>query len=271
VDSRIAATPSTAIWLGWLPRQRHRPIHDTAPPTSGPSGYIPSPLFPHYRRPSRNLRIAGIFEISSAPFANTALPPPAWRWHQLGYNNRFSHRLLRRRRPPTQLFSFPPLTGPKPPVALQLSSTAVTDDLSNPSSPAPRRPAFRRHRLSLAHLGSPPRPTIFQGSVCFFCVCFFFLAVKRPYSPTECSTASGNQTGSFFRFPTPFPFLKAHLWHPCSHPLPQHSYRSTIWTCGSVPFRLWILRAGYRLGWARSHPPHVPTTITIPPLPSSEL
>ena len=57
-------------------------------------------------------------------------------------------------------------------MALQLSSTAVTDDLSNPSSPAPRRPAFSRHRLSHAHLGSPPRPTIFQGSV-RFCVCFF--------------------------------------------------------------------------------------------------
>ena len=39
-DSRIAAPPSIAIWLGWIPRQRHRPIHDTAPPNSGLSGYI---------------------------------------------------------------------------------------------------------------------------------------------------------------------------------------------------------------------------------------
>ena len=98
-DSTIAATPSIAIWLGWLPRQRHRSILDTAPPTFGPSGYTPSALFlAHYRRPSRNLRIAGISEISSAPFANTAPPPPAW--YQLGD----PHRLLRRRRPPNPAF-----------------------------------------------------------------------------------------------------------------------------------------------------------------------
>ena len=95
----------------------------------------------------------------------------------------------------------------------------VTDDLSDPSSPAPRRPAFGRHRLSLAHLGSSPRPTIFQGSVCFFCVCFFFLAVKRSYSPTECSTASGHQTGCC-PIPNPIPVPEGTsatpLWPPAS-------------------------------------------------------
>ena len=88
-DPRIAATPSIAIWLGCLPRQRYRSIHDTAPPTFGPSGYIPSELFAHHRRPSRNFRIAGISEISSALFANTApstaslVMTPARRLHQL--------------------------------------------------------------------------------------------------------------------------------------------------------------------------------------------
>ena len=76
---------------------------------------------------------------------------------------------------PTQRFIFPPTdrtqttTGP----SAFLEGTA-TDDLSNPSSPVPTRPAFRRHRPSLAHCGSPPQPTILQGVV--FCVCF-------PFSP----------------------------------------------------------------------------------------
>ena len=95
---------------------------------------------------------------------------------------------------PTQLFRSPPTdrtqstTGP----SAFLDGTA-TDDLSYPSSTAPRRPAFYRHRQSLAHFDSPPRPTIFQGIV--FCVCFFFLG-ETIFSPTECSIVSGHQTGS---------------------------------------------------------------------------
>ena len=72
---------------------------------------------------------------------------------------------------PTQLFSPPPTDRTQTTVGPStfLDGTA-TDDLSNPSPPAPRRPAFRRHRPSLAHFGSPPRPTI-QGIA--FCVYFF--------------------------------------------------------------------------------------------------
>ena len=90
----------------------------------------------------------------------------------------------------------------------------VTDDLSDPSSPAPRRPVFGRHRLSLAHLGSLPRPTVFQGSVCFcvylFCA-FFFSRGETSLFADRMFHRQREPNGFLFRFPTPFPFLKAHL------------------------------------------------------------
>ena len=169
----------SAIWLGWLLRQRHRPIHDTAPPTSGPSGYIPSALFAHYRRPSRNLRIGGISEISSAPFANTAfhrLPgDDTTSWTATASLTAFlgdaDHR-------PSSLAS-PPLTGPKPPVALQLSSTAQSQ-MTFPI-PVHRHPgalpsgdtAFLLPTL-VRHHGLPSSRVVFVF-VCTYFVLFFSL------------------------------------------------------------------------------------------------
>ena len=105
----------------------------------------------------------------------------------------------------------PPLTGPKNangPSAFLDGKAA--DDLSNPSSPAPRRPAVRRYRLPLAHLGSPPRPTIFHGRVflvCFlFCFTRWYVFIFRSNIPPPVDTKRVP-----FRFPTPLPFLKARL------------------------------------------------------------
>ena len=94
---------------------------------------------------------------------------------------------------PTQLFSSPPTdrtqttTGP----SAFLYRTA-TDNLSNPSSSAPWRPAFLRHHPSLAQFGSPPRPTTFKGIVFVF---FVFLS-ETIFPPTKCSIVRGHQTGS---------------------------------------------------------------------------
>ena len=123
-DSRIAATPSTAIWLGWLPRQRHRSIHDTARPTFGPSGYTPS----------------GLLRTTGDPRGTFVLPVPP-RYRQLPLRTLPLHRLpgddtssgtatasltayLGDDDHPTSFLAPPPLTGPKPPLALQPSSTA---------------------------------------------------------------------------------------------------------------------------------------------------
>ena len=159
------------------------------------------------RRPSRNLRIAGISEISSAPFANTALPPPACDDTSSGtatasltaYLGDADHR-------PSSLAP-PPLTGPKPPVTLQLSSTAQTQ-MTFPI-PVHRHPgalpsadtAFFLPTL-VHHHGLPSSRVVFV----FVCIYFvlFFLSVKRFYSPTECSTASGHRTGPF-PIPNPIP------------------------------------------------------------------
>ena len=109
---------------------------------------------------------------------------------------------------PTQLFNSPPTdriqttTGPS---AFLYGSPS--DELSNPSSPAPRRSALGRHRPSLAQFGTPPRPTIAQGIVfnVFFCpsVKRFF---RRPNVPSSVDTQRVP-----LRFPTRFPFLMAHL------------------------------------------------------------
>ena len=77
-QSRIAATPSIAISLGWLPRKRRRPIHDTLP------------LIPGFQEPSpRYLRTAGdprgafVFPVSpryrQLPVRTSPLSPPSWR------------------------------------------------------------------------------------------------------------------------------------------------------------------------------------------------
>ena len=75
-DSRIAATPSIAIWLGWLRRQSQRPIHDAALANSGLSGYIP----PCYLRTSGDPR--GTFVL-----------PVSLRYCQFSFRTPLLHRL----------------------------------------------------------------------------------------------------------------------------------------------------------------------------------
>ena len=157
-DSKIAATPSIAIWLGWLPRQRHRPIHattpltsrrqDTSPPrflrtTGDPRGTFVLPVSPRYRQlPLRTPpldRLPGDNTSSGTATASLTVyvATPTTRPSSLA----------------------PPRTQTTTGLSAFLDGTA-TAYLSNPSSPAPRRPALRRHRPSLAHLGSPLRRTI---------------------------------------------------------------------------------------------------------------
>ena len=173
--------------MGWLPRQRHRSIHDTTPPLPGLRDTFPPRFLRTTGDPCGTLMLPVSPIYRQLPLRTPPLPPPSWRLHQLGDSNRSPHCLLRRRRPPA--LSSPPTdrTQTTSDPSAFLDDTA-TDDLPIPSSPAPRRPGSRLHHLSLAHFSSPPR--LPSSSVLFF-VFVFSPSMKRFYSPTECSIVSG--------------------------------------------------------------------------------
>ena len=175
------------------------------PPTFGPSGYIP----PRFLRTTGDPR--GPFVLPASP-GYLHLPLRAPPLHRLPGDDTSSGTAtaslttyLGDADLPTQRFSYPltdrtqTTTGPSG----FLDGTA-TDDFSSPSSPAPRRPSFRRKKLPISCPLWFATTAYHLPGYCFF-YCFFSLGGTF-FSSTECSIVSGHQTGSSpFPYPIPVP------------------------------------------------------------------
>ena len=182
-------------------------LYDTALPLPG----LQEPSSPRYLcsigNPPGTFALNVYHEYRPPSLPAPPRPPLSWRWQQLGDSNRTHHRLLRRRRPAYPAFELPPpLTGPKPPVALQPSSTA----LPQKTFPIPvHRYPGAQPSADTAHL----LPTVVRhhslpsSRVLFFVFVFLFppgdtLIFRRPNVPSSMDTKRVP-----LRFPTPFPAL----------------------------------------------------------------
>ena len=178
-DSRIAAIPS--IWLGWLPRHRHRSIPDTADHLEIAAALLTGWL----------VLLSTNVGAPTAPFSRLPWPEPSRLYQAPNGTSRpafqFTHKrtlanedfsVFPNHNKPTVYRSRPSSLATPPNNRIQTINEpsaflddTTTDDLPNHGSPALARHSFRLHRLSHIHLGSPPRRSIPQWVI-------FFLAVR---------------------------------------------------------------------------------------------
>ena len=109
----------------------------------------------------------------------------------------------------------PPLTGSKPPTALQPSSTTQPRTTFPTTVHRQSRRCFRLHRLSHIHLGSTPWRSIPQWVIVFLRYVFFFSNRRLILFPLPVNT---EQFPSNPTVPNPHPSLKTRLRHQYRHP-----------------------------------------------------
>ena len=179
---------------------------------------------------------------------------------------------------PTQLLSFRPINrihttnGP----SAFLDGT-TTEDLPNHGSPAPARQCFRLHRLSLIHLGSPPRRSVPQWVFFFVAVHVFLVQLSTDYV----FVASEHQTVPLQPSGRESPSVPEDTSTTTITP-PPYCLNNPVGTPPElrqplpVPEPVVLFFSGYDfsepgIGLGGRVPPSLPTHHQIPPLPSSEL